>query len=318
MALDVFVFRGNVWLMRRTEYRNKNTQNPLKQRSKTMNANELTFGIEIETTLANTTIRRENMRVGGYHSGVQVPYLPQGWTAERDSSLRTPAGHTACEIVSPVLKGEDGIRQVIEVVRILNEKGHNVNHSCGVHVHVFFDPNWSATRLASLINVVAYLEKGIYATTGTKRRERGTYCGGVRKHENAAKAKTRMDGDRYHLLNITNLANRRRPTVEFRAFSGSLNVTKIVGWIQICLGIVERAINTKRLPVWEPKKATGGWAKKGEGQSEVERLFGYLAWGEGYARLKGGKQYGWVTSAIPQDEIKKELRRLAKKYDSET
>ncbi len=126
-----------------------------------------------------------------------------------------------------------------------------------------------------------------------------------------------MDRNRYHILNITNLARNTRPTVEFRAFSGSLNATKIVGWIQLCLGIVERAINCKRLPVWNPKPVTGGWAKKGEGQSELERLFGFIAWGNGYRKLKGGKQYGWVSDAISQDDIKKEFRRLAKKYDSE-
>ena len=127
-----------------------------------------------------------------------------------------------------------------------------------------------------------------------------------------------MDGSRYHLLNITNLVRNVRPTVEFRAFSGSLNATKIVGWIQLCLGIVERALEAKRLPVWQPKPAIGGWAKKdGIGQSEVERLMGYLKWSDGYRRTNGGKQYGWVTDAIPQEEIRKEFRRLAKKYDAE-
>jgi len=283
-----------------------------------MNAKDLTFGIEIETTLSNATIRRENMRIGEYHRGVQVPYLPEGWTAERDASLRTPRGHTACEIVSPVLKGEEGIKQVIEVLEILNQKGHNINDSCGTHVHVFFDPSWSATKLATLISIVSYLEKGIYATTGTKKRERNGYCGGVRKHENANKAKNAMDGNRYHLLNITNLVRRTRPTVEFRAFSGSLNPVKIVGWIQICLGLVERALDTKRLPTWEPKPVSGGWKKSGAGQSELERVFGYLKWAAGYRRVHGGRQYGWITDVIPQNEIKKELRRLAKKYDSES
>ena len=282
-----------------------------------MNADTLTFGIEIETTVPNTTVNREHMTIGNYHHGVQVPYLPQGWTAERDSSLRTPIGHTACEIVSPILKGDEGIRQVIEVLRILNEKGHNVNDTCGVHVHVYFNPTWPADKLAKLISIVSYLEQGIYATTGTKKRERGTYCKGLRKYGDQPKAKKEMDASRYHLLNITNLVRNIRPTVEFRAFSGSLNATKIVGWIQICLGIVERAVESKRIPTWQPKPVTGGWAKDGVGQSEVERLLGFLKWGNGYRRVNGGKQYGWVSDAISQDDVKKELRRLAKKYDAE-
>ena len=81
--------------------------------------------------------------------------------------------------------------------------------------------------------------------------------------------------------------------------------------------MVERALNGKRQPAWEPKPLTGGWKKAGLGQSETERLMGYLAWGKGYARIHGGKQYGWISDAIPQDEVKEEFRRLAKKYDAQ-
>ena len=116
---------------------------------------------------------------------------------------------------------------------------------------------------------------------------------------------------------LTNLANGRTETVEFRVFSGSLNPTKLLGWIQVCLGLVERAINAKRSPTWTPKPLSGGWKKAGEGQSEAERLMGYLAWGAGYARIHGGQQYGWISDRIPQDQIKTEFRRLAAKYDAQ-
>ena len=282
-----------------------------------MNASEITFGIELELTIAERTVREERMTIGAYHRGIQVPFLPSGWKAESDSSIRTASGRKACEIVSPILKGEAGIREVIEVVETLKSKGLTTNESCGIHVHIYFDPAWAAEKLAKLISIVSYLEQGIFATTGTKRRERGTYCKGLRKYGDQPKAKQKLDPDRYHLLNITNLVRNVRPTVEFRAFSGSLNPVKIVGWIQLCLGIVERALEAKRLPVWQPKPATGGWAKNGIGQSECERLLGFLKWGNGYRRLTGGRQYGWISDQISQDEVKKEFRRLAKKYDGE-
>ena len=44
----------------------------------TLNVNELTFGVELETTLPQGTCP-----VGGYHGGVQVPQLPPGWKAEQ-------------------------------------------------------------------------------------------------------------------------------------------------------------------------------------------------------------------------------------------
>ena len=281
-----------------------------------MNASDLTFGLEIETIAPDSAVRNDGLRIGPYRRGIQVPYLPAGWKAEADGSIDNGNGGHKCEIVSPVLQGEEGIRQVIEVLSTLEAKGHRVNASCGVHVHVGWNRDWPSEALARLVTIVAYLEKGLYAITGTKNRERGRYCGGVRKYGSDKSAKPALDRDRYHALNLTNLARGTKDTVEFRVFSGSLNPTKVAGWIQVCLGLVERALAAKRMPTWNPKAPTGGWKKSGPGQSETERLLGYLAWGKGYARIHGGKQYGWISDAIPQDQIKAEFRRLAKKYDA--
>jgi hypothetical protein len=282
-----------------------------------MNASDLTFGIEIETIAPDSAVRQHGLRIGPYRHGIQVPYLPAGWKAEADGSIDNGHGGHKCEIVSPVLRGEEGIRQVIEVLRTLESKGHRVNASCGVHVHVGWNRDWPSEALARLVTIVAYLEKGLYAITGTKNRERGRYCGGVRKYGSDKSAKPALDRDRYHALNLTNLARGTKDTVEFRVFSGSLNPTKVAGWIQVCLGLVERALAAKRMPTWNPKAPSGGWKKSGPGQSETERLLGYLAWGAGYARIHGGKQYGWISDAIPQDQIKAEFRRLARKYDAQ-
>jgi hypothetical protein len=282
-----------------------------------MNANEMTFGIEIETVAPESALRNDGLRIGSYHYGIQVPYLPAGWKAERDGSIRTEGGSHACEIVSPILRGAEGLAQVAEVVGILEAKGHRVNVSCGVHVHVGWKRDWPAEALARLVTIVAYCERGLYAITGTKNRERGTYCGGVRKYGNDKDAKPALDRNRYHALNLTNLAHGTRETVEFRVFSGSLSAAKLVGWIQVCLGLVERATNGKRSPTWTPKPLKGGWKKAGEGASEAERLMGYLAWGAGYARIHGGHQYGWISDVVPQETVKSEFRRLAAKYDTQ-
>ncbi len=67
-----------------------------------MNANEIAFGIEFETTLPST----DNTPIGPYHSGYQVPWLPTGWKAERDGSIRPEnTSRKGCEFVSPILKG---------------------------------------------------------------------------------------------------------------------------------------------------------------------------------------------------------------------
>jgi putative amidoligase enzyme len=282
-----------------------------------MQANQLTFGVEIETVAPDSAVQNEGLRIGRYKHGIQVPYLPAGWTAEADGSIDNSRGGHKCEIVSPVLQGEEGLVQVALVLQTLEAKKHRVNASTGTHVHVGFKRTWDSEALARLVTIVAYLEKGLYAITGTKSRENGIYCGGVRKYGNQKAAKEAIDRRRYHALNLTNLANGTKETVEFRVFSGSLSPIKVVGWVQVCLGLVERALCGKRHPSWNPKPLKGGWKKSGEGQSEAERLMGYLAWGAGYARIHGGKQYGWISDAIPQDAIKAEFRRLAKKYDEQ-
>lgn len=281
-----------------------------------MNANDFTFGCEFELSVNRNKAARYGLNVGGYHHGTQVPFLPEGWTASHDGSLRTTPSRITCEIVSPILRGEAGIRQVYEVLKDLNAKGFKVAIGAGTHVHVGF-ANQPESQIRRLIQIVAYLETAIYATTGTKSRQRNHYCKGLRRHQTAAQASRVMKRDRYYILNISNLEGRRLPTIEFRAFSGSLNPVKILGWIQMCLGIVERGLTTKRLPRWTATPALGGWKKGGVGATDVERVFGFLGWGRGYARLKGGHMYGWLSDQIPQDEIKKEFRRLARKFDAE-
>lgn len=222
-----------------------------------MNANTYTFGIELEVACPDNVLRDHNLHIGAYHVGTQVPFLPPGWTAQRDASLSASVGYTPCEIVSPILRGAEGVNEVIRVLAKLNELGFKIAHNSGFHCHVGWNDAWGAETLARLISIFSYLERGLFATTGTKKRERGTYCKCVRKHGSAPKAKKELDPDRYNALNISNLANNctNKKTVEFRLFSGSLNATKIVGWIQLCLGTVEKALNTKRLPAWTPAKA---------------------------------------------------------------
>ena len=286
-----------------------------------MNASDLTFGVEIETT-AGAAATAAGLQVGGYHSGRQVPYLPAGWKASSDSSIRATPGRFGAEIVSPVLKGIEGLRQVAQVIATLKAKGHEVNETCGVHVHIGWTTN-DASTLARLVTIVAYLEAGLFAVTGTKSRERGhhgrSYCKGIKQHGTAATAQRQASGDRYHILNLTNLAMGTRNTVEFRVFSGSLNATKILAWIQIALGIVERAHTTKRSPDFAPTAPTGGWKKAGPGQSETERLIGYLAWAPGTAKIHGGKSFGWIAddTLLDRKTAMNTLRTMAAKYDAQ-
>jgi len=281
----------------------------------------LTFGVEIETTVPYDTLDANRMTIGGYHAGIQVPYLPAGWKAERDASITSGrSGFTGCEIVSPILKGAAGIAEVIRAVETLNEKGHRVNKSCGVHVHVGFAGK-SAEELSRLITLVSFLEKGLYAVTGTKARERSNWCMSTKKvsHYNSTEIKSAKQflrhkaNEKYSILNVRPLTSDKK-TVEFRVFSGSLDAVKVVGWIMACLGIVEKALTDKRAMKWDAPDMTQSktLGKGGIGATEVERLLFILGWG------KKDKNYGWLDAGVEMKTIKTEFRRLAQKYDEAT
>lgn len=273
-----------------------------------MFASELTFGIELETH-----VPRGTCQVGGYHVGTQVPFLPSGWTAQRDCSIAAPTGREGCEFVSPILKGGEGLKQVVAVAAKLNEIGAKVNASTGLHVHV----GWAgdAAALDRLVNLVANFEKAIFAATGTKSREQSHYCQGIHQHGNRQTAETASLRDRYHVLNLTNLRNPAKQTVEFRAFAGSTKAVKVVGYIRLCLALVEKALNSKKGPQFTAKatKDTSPVHRAGEGYTQLARAFYALGWTKG----RSDYVYGNVTAeGVPTlADCKKELVRLAKKYD---
>lgn len=282
-----------------------------------MNANQIAFGIEFETTLPAS----DTTPIGSYHHGYEVPWLPEGWRAEKDNSIETTANRKACEFVSPKLRGQEGIEQVANAIDAIAAHGARVNATCGLHVTV----EWTgdAAALARLISLVGNHERAIFASTGTRRREQTIYTKQIKPYGDKDNAKSKCEADRYHLLNLTHLA-RGRNRIEFRAFAGSLNKTKVVGYIMMCLGLVELALNTKRCADWEYEKRQGTrscWDRPGAGQGETElnRLFYRLGWTKGwYKNELRDKTFGEIATENAKPDwkaIKTKLLDLARKYD---
>ena len=108
-----------------------------------MQANDIAFGIEFETTLPAA----DRTPIGPYHGGTQVPWLPTGWKAERDGSIRTlNATRKGCEFVSPKLRGFAGMQEVEKAMDAINDHGARVNDSCGLHITIEW--NGDAAALA--------------------------------------------------------------------------------------------------------------------------------------------------------------------------
>lgn len=273
-------------------------------------AADLTFGVEFEVCLPASV----RIACGGYHRGLQVAQLPEGWNAQSDCSIVAPARHYGAEIVSPVLKGAEGIRQVLAVIEWLNSVGAKVNKSTGFHVQVGFDRT-NKEGLKRLTHLVASFEKAIYASTGTTSREGGRFCRSIRESfRGAFDAENRSYAlhDRYHVLNVSNLVSGQKPTVEFRAFAGTLNAQKVLGHIFMCLGLVEKALNAKRVGKWNQHNPKAGSPihRSGEGQSQLARTFYMLGWTKGDTK----HVYGVIDGHDIQP-IKQKLMEMARKYD---
>ena len=282
-----------------------------------MNANEIAFGIEFETTLPSS----DTTPIGPYHHGYQVPWLPTGWKAERDASIKPEApNRKGCEFVSPKLKGYEGLKQIEDAIDRINEHDAKVNASCGLHITIEW--NGDAAALARLISLVGNHEKAIFASTGTRRREQTVYTKRIKQYGDKDAAKNRCEADRYHLLNLTHLAAGKN-RIEFRAFAGTLNKTKVVGYLMMVLGLAELAMNTKRCADWDYAKKDGTkscWDRPGAGlgETELNRLFYRLGWTKGW--YKGdlrNKIFGEITGETNREwkTIKNKLLEMAKKYD---
>jgi hypothetical protein len=290
-------------------------------------ATDLTFGIEIECTIPAAAFNAAGWIVGAYHVGAPVPGF-DGWLAMRDGSVHTQGGRYAVELVSPVLKGEAGFEAVRAMVANLTEMGARVNRSCGFHVHVGFAGN--AEALARLVHLTAYAEPALRASTGSPDRDRSRYCRSIKQDYAGLKgakpasmaevarlggARVAYSDARYHVLNLTNLLGGRRPTVEFRAFSGTLNLKKMFAYMQLCLGLTQRAINVTRVAEWDAKPLTAKSApncyREGRpGTTEVNRLLAMLGWSR-----TTDKQYGIVLPETTAASVAT-LRELAEKYDA--
>ena len=195
-----------------------------------MKASELTFGIEIECQFPIEY--RDEVRIGGYHRGQEQDWLPEGWNIQADGSLVADSGFFTCEIASPVLKGEDGLTEVVYVLDLLKNMGVTVNDSMGTHVHV--GGKKIRNKLKQLVDNWGKVETLFYRSNGEKAavRHNSRYCQPGVGVEN-----------RFHALNLTTLPR----TVEFRLLRPTVDAIQAVAAISLCVALVTASINEQTL-----------------------------------------------------------------------
>lgn len=232
----------------------------------------ITFGIEIETMIPVGTLP-----VGGYHAGRPVILAsvrgltyaaPQfngaTWRADRDGSIRADAGYEACEFVSPVLQGEAGLTNLVQFLTFLKTIGAKTNLSCGLHITVGLvsvTGTRDAQKLTEFCRQLARHgiehEWAIYAQTGVGRhanpyshRLNAAHDACLAEAVETTDALTRVE--RLHqagrgMINFRKAVG-QNPVVEFRAFTGTINETKVLHHVATVLGLCRKAVATNRTP----------------------------------------------------------------------
>ena len=143
------------------------------------------------------------------------------------------SGNDTFELVSPILVGEAGLRELEKVCWVLDLCDVRVNESCGLHVHIdaagFSMETWH--NLASYKHLEPVIDRFMPASRRDNRYCRGldhVSDGMICSARTVDELKGRI-GDRYHKVNLE--AYSRHKTVEFRQHSGTTNFTKMRNWV---------------------------------------------------------------------------------------
>lgn len=195
----------------------------------TRKASEIGFGIEIECNIPTT--HQYQFPVGGYHRGVSVNLEGlSDWNTQSDGSVRSVSGYYSAEIVSPILRGESGLRQVVQMLDHLNAIGALVNPSCGLHVHVDVE-GLTQAQITRLVKLFKYYEVAFYDLNGVDAQ--------YRMDNHFCAPSTRWTGTRYQSLNQQHLRE-RHPHIEIRVWHGALKPEVVVSAIYMAVSLVSR------------------------------------------------------------------------------
>lgn len=289
-------------------------------------AANLTYGIEIECGISHDA----PVTPGSYHAGNTVTALPsstvngvtRNWRADRDGSLHFRNAR-AVEFVSPILQGAAGLDNIRAACAQIKAWGGTTNRSCGLHVHVSF-PTEDVAAMRRLTRLVGRFEDALYAASGSPDRRTGGYCRPVKTERNKAfawnvtsKSALGRDyghdlNDRYRILNWTNFLSGRLPTVEFRVFSGSLNPAKIAAWVQICLTLVEMALDGVDPNGWDCR--VSNWDSFGttKGEQNVRYMCRRVWWSTAFK----SRNYGELGHAtFTRKAAERTLKELGIRHD---
>ncbi|MBR9648608.1 amidoligase family protein [Clostridium tyrobutyricum] len=181
--------------------------------------------------------------------------------------LDSADGSYSVELVTPILKYDEDIEKLQEIIRKLRHAGavSKSGLKCGIHIHIGAGKHTPGT-LKNLVNLMASKEDLIYKSLQIDPA-RVRYCRKINEDLietiNIKKPKTLAEladiwysgygvesrerhyhTSRYHGLNLHSTFT--RGTIEFRLFNGTMHAGKIRSYIVFCLAVSHQALVQKR------------------------------------------------------------------------
>lgn len=224
-----------------------------------------TFGVEVEYTRDVSGFRiyravREADR--GHECELIEQYVQDvrghGWQVKKDGSIHLGHDPYGWEVSSFKGSGWRDIATVERVFAEIKKLGVKVNGRCGVHIHAGAD-DINSRRLAGVVAQWMRIEPLVFQMVPAART-RSQYCRPLRSRLDYARnrrpidraalmdrveSKVNGDGDtRRSALNVVNLVEGDRPTLEFRLPEGTVEPSEVGNWIRFFLGFVDTARRT--------------------------------------------------------------------------
>lgn len=248
-----------------------------------------TYGVEIE----NCGTYDQMQKVVSKLNQLGLPIQMQGYNHITCSTWKV-VSDSSCgyELVSPILKGDDGLRQIEMVCRVLNDVGVKVNKKCGLHVH-HGASDLSIQHFRNLYYLYIRYEDTIDSMMPESRRKDNNYYCKSMKVARAMESNTdktveaikrartigeldALYGTRYVKLNVQSYV--RYGTIEFRQHSGTTDFDKIANWVKFTNAMIVKAktsnVRSKRVDsqdTWAGMRAMMNMiASKGATQEMVD------------------------------------------------
>lgn len=207
------------------------------------------FGIEMELAGISQIQAMNALREAGLHAEVEgYNHTTRAhWKIVTDASVRD-----GFEVVSPILRGEQGLREAETAASALEAAGAKINKTCGLHVH-FDAASLAACEIHTIATRYAKHESEIDAFMPKSRRgNENTFCQSTKRiFESAAfQRATTIDQmidiqrSRYFKVNLQSF--RRHQTIEFRQHGGTVSAAKIGAWVRFLNGFIDESCRLSR------------------------------------------------------------------------